>query len=137
MSLANQKKRVKYLKIVFERDRRTCWLCGCPVFRKDASLDHVTPVSKGGSDALSNLRLAHTWCNRKRGNRDVHPAVVRKWEARLVDSSRELVAYFLRVDVEDLDDVAAEKEVQDMARFLRVGVEDARALMIPPKDGDE
>lgn len=33
------------------------------------SIDHVVPRSRGGSDDLANLRLAHWGCNRQRGNR--------------------------------------------------------------------
>jgi 5-methylcytosine-specific restriction endonuclease McrA len=43
-----------------------CWLCG----RDGAdSADHVLPRSRGGSDALENLRPAHRACNSARGNR--------------------------------------------------------------------
>lgn len=53
-----------------------CWVCGEPIDRSsedprapDAiSLDHQVPVSRGGVDALSNLKLAHVRCNRARGN---------------------------------------------------------------------
>lgn len=33
------------------------------------SIDHVVPVSQGGTDDLANLRLTHWACNNKRGNR--------------------------------------------------------------------
>ena len=36
-----------------------------------ASIDHIQPRSLGGSDELTNLRLAHWGCNRKRKN-NVH-----------------------------------------------------------------
>jgi|GEM_PF-2114490 len=32
-------------------------------------VDHVRPKSKGGHNGFSNLRAAHTYCNRKKGNR--------------------------------------------------------------------
>lgn len=61
------------------RDGPDCGICGgsvdltlrSGVKGDDAgpSVDHVVPRSKGGSDDLSNLRLAHWGCNRKRGNR--------------------------------------------------------------------
>lgn len=61
---------------VYARDRWTCWLCDRSVdgalIGSDSpwrpSLDHVVPVSLGGSDADSNLRLAHVWCNAVRGD---------------------------------------------------------------------
>jgi 5-methylcytosine-specific restriction endonuclease McrA len=32
------------------------------------TLDHITPVSKGGSNKISNLRLMCAPCNEERGN---------------------------------------------------------------------
>ncbi|MEL7545602.1 MAG: HNH endonuclease signature motif containing protein [Pseudomonadota bacterium] len=36
--------------------------------RQRATLDHIQPKSKGGSDAEQNYQLAHAVCNRRRGN---------------------------------------------------------------------
>lgn len=59
---------------IYERDGWVCQLCGDPVdpdaaprTRGYASLDHVIPRSRGGSDEASNLRLAHMGCNADRG----------------------------------------------------------------------
>lgn len=47
----------------------TCALCHRPIdptatkLRDRLSLDHVLPVSRGGSDAIENLRPAHHGCN--------------------------------------------------------------------------
>lgn len=53
-----------------------CCLCHQPVDlrrrfpdRWSASVEHLVPRSKGGSDDLENLRLAHLGCNSSRGNR--------------------------------------------------------------------
>ncbi|MFW0790092.1 HNH endonuclease [Gordonia sp. CPCC 205333] len=44
---------------------RVCHLCG----REGATTaDHVIPRSKGGADALFNLRPAHRRCNQQRGD---------------------------------------------------------------------
>jgi hypothetical protein len=32
------------------------------------SLDHIVPVSHGGTDAFKNLAPAHVWCNTRRGD---------------------------------------------------------------------
>lgn len=61
---------------LFERDGGVCWLCGelCD-YTADIngnmypSIDHVVPISKGGKDEWSNIKLAHRICNAKRGNR--------------------------------------------------------------------
>lgn len=39
-----------------------------PLYR---SIDHIRPKSKGGTNELSNLRVAHRRCNELRGNGDV------------------------------------------------------------------
>lgn len=31
------------------------------------SVDHIVPVSRGGTDELANLRAVHPWCNARRG----------------------------------------------------------------------
>ncbi|WP_200209119.1 HNH endonuclease [Micromonospora coerulea] len=50
--------------LLAEDDR--CWLCG----RYGANTaDHVTPLSRGGTNDLSNLKPAHKACNSGRGNR--------------------------------------------------------------------
>lgn len=50
-----------------------CWLCGQP---NAAQIDHVIPLSQGGSNDFSNLRLAHDECNvaRNRKNHLWHKA---------------------------------------------------------------
>jgi 5-methylcytosine-specific restriction endonuclease McrA len=65
-----------------ERDQWQCKLCNKPI-SKDAkhykgnpnlcgpSLDHIIPVSKGGSHTWSNVQLAHFMCNSLRGNKDL------------------------------------------------------------------
>jgi 5-methylcytosine-specific restriction endonuclease McrA len=61
---------------VYERDGWVCGICDEPVDRAapfpeplSVSLDHVKPVSLGGSHTRDNTRCAHLRCNSKRGNR--------------------------------------------------------------------
>lgn len=63
---------------IYERDEWRCWLCDGavnPELRwpdpRSASLDHVVPLSRGGADDESNLRLAHLDCNAARGAPEV------------------------------------------------------------------
>ena len=52
-----------------------CGICGQPVDKKirpphplSPSIDHIIPLAKGGHPSdLSNLQLAHRWCNRQKG----------------------------------------------------------------------
>lgn len=58
---------------VYERDRWICQLCEGPVDPDESghfgpSIDHILPVSRGGSDHEWNLQLAHWICNVRRGN---------------------------------------------------------------------
>jgi hypothetical protein len=47
---------------------RSCWLCGRGIADGDIiSIDHVRPLSKGGSNKIHNLRPSHVRCNQKRG----------------------------------------------------------------------
>lgn len=54
---------------VFNRDDFTCQYCGARGGRLEC--DHVTPVSRGGSNAPSNLKTACRPCNRAK--RDMTP----------------------------------------------------------------
>ncbi len=58
-----------------DRDRWTCWVCGgevdplaVPGSPHAASVDHVVPRSRGGTNDPANLRLAHRRCNGQRGS---------------------------------------------------------------------
>jgi 5-methylcytosine-specific restriction endonuclease McrA len=52
---------------LLEKWDRTCAYCG----KTDIPLEieHIVPKSKGGSNRVSNLTLACTECNRKKGKR--------------------------------------------------------------------
>lgn len=46
-----------------------CWMCKCPLTRKNQHIDHVKPISKGGPHMLANLRPACASCNLSKGDR--------------------------------------------------------------------
>lgn len=60
------------------KEQSYCFLCG-DLVDKDLpgndpmgpSVDHLIPVSKGGSDDPENLYLSHLSCNKRRGNKPV------------------------------------------------------------------
>jgi len=63
---------------VYIRNQGVCQLCNEYVYlnlsypdQQCATIDHIVPVSKGGTHALYNLQLAHWICNVKRGNKDL------------------------------------------------------------------
>ena len=45
-----------------------CFVCGRHVKEKNATLEHIIPVSKGGTDDMENLAISHYQCNQRRGN---------------------------------------------------------------------
>lgn len=55
--------------LVIARDGLRCGICGRDVDPDDVDLDHVIPLSRGGETHEDNLRVTHSRCNRRRGNR--------------------------------------------------------------------
>jgi len=73
------KRRVRKLKVVsdqindskikelFAEQWGTCYWCFAPL--TDYHLDHITPISRGGTDLISNLCLACVKCNLQKHNK--------------------------------------------------------------------
>jgi hypothetical protein len=57
---------------VFERDRYTCTYCGARGQRLEC--DHIHPLSRGGSNDITNLTTACTDCNRSK-----HSKTLAEW----------------------------------------------------------
>lgn len=53
-------------RAVWARDRHRCRNCGAP---PPLQIDHILPVSRGGSNDLSNLQLLCRRCNQRKGAR--------------------------------------------------------------------
>lgn len=58
---------------IYSRDKGRCHICRKKVPRtavwpdqRCASLDHVIPITKGGRDEATNVRLAHLGCNQRK-----------------------------------------------------------------------
>ena len=76
---ATPRQRHEIRQVLLKRDGMGCYLCGIPVDFKGSyiqgqegwehypHLEHVIPVSKGGSDELENIKLAHAICNVRKG----------------------------------------------------------------------
>jgi 5-methylcytosine-specific restriction endonuclease McrA len=54
---------------VFNRDGGRCGICGEQVDPTEFEVDHIVPISRGGTHELSNVQLAHRTCNRKKWNK--------------------------------------------------------------------
>jgi len=57
--------RADLMLALIERDGYQCKSCGS---QDDLSIDHITPLSKGGSDDLDNLQLLCRSCNSSKGD---------------------------------------------------------------------
>lgn len=57
-------------RVVFERDGGICMKCGQKVSKEKYHVDHINPISNGGSEwDLNNLELSCPECNLKKGGR--------------------------------------------------------------------
>ena len=45
-----------------------CYLCNKPI-DNDYHLDHIIPISKGGTDLIENIRPTHPLCNLQKGDK--------------------------------------------------------------------
>jgi hypothetical protein len=54
---------------VFKRDKFTCVYCGITGAEAELQCDHVHPISKGGSNHMSNLRASCRKCNQAKGDK--------------------------------------------------------------------
>ena len=79
-SAVNSRRRQAQRQTLAWRYGYRCHLCGETVHldvvkgKKGASIDHLVPLSFGGTNALENLRLAHAGCNVRRGNQPIELA---------------------------------------------------------------
>lgn len=51
---------------IWRRDNFTCQYCGRTINKVDLEIDHILPVSKGGTNAPSNLQTLCFDCNRRK-----------------------------------------------------------------------
>ena len=87
---------------LIERDGPSCVWCGRELWRRDLTVEHVVPRSRGGHTTSENAVVACRSCNRRRGSRpvdayvrdllrdgaDVDVAALRRTLDRLVRSER-------------------------------------------------
>jgi len=53
---------------VYERSGGKCGICGKDVLYDDCTIDHIIPLSRGGTNDISNLRCACSSCNKLKDN---------------------------------------------------------------------
>jgi|SRR3712207_4140009 len=77
---------------VIARDGPACVWCGRELWRRDLTLEHVVPRSRGGHMTEENALVACRPCNRRRGSKPVDAYVrdlLREGAAVDVDALRE------------------------------------------------
>lgn len=72
---------------IIERDNSTCYLCGKVLLPDEITLDHVIPISKGGSHTTNNIKVACLSCNCSKGNRPLE-VFMRRLKKSLDPTSR-------------------------------------------------
>ena len=56
---------------LIERDGPSCVWCGRELWRRDLTLEHVVPRSRGGHATAENAVVACRSCNKRRGSKPV------------------------------------------------------------------
>lgn len=72
----NSKRRRRIiLHLWLHKKQRTCAYCGCKLRKREATIDHIIPVSKGGTNNPGNYILACSECNSVKGNSIIPPRI--------------------------------------------------------------
>lgn len=60
---------------IYDRDSGLCHICGRHVPYDEYEIDHIVPVSRGGSSERNNLATSHMRCNRRKAARLIEEMV--------------------------------------------------------------
>jgi hypothetical protein len=93
---------------IFERDAWRCHYCGEDIAEETATLDHVTPVSKGGADTEDNLVACCLMCNSIKSGRTYEEAA-----PQILESLRQRRARHVSAARSDPDAATESEEVGD------------------------
>lgn len=69
-----RKSYVKQKIALVERDGRNCFYCG-KLIGEDITVEHLIPLTSGGTNLLSNMVLAHEKCNKEMGFKPLNEKV--------------------------------------------------------------
>lgn len=67
------------ITLQFKSQRGKCWHCGKKLDPDNYHVDHLTPLSRGGSNAADNIVITCPFCNLSKHNRLPH-----EWNGRLL-----------------------------------------------------
>lgn len=74
----------KKRKLILKRDNHICLYCG----QQATTVDHIIPISKGGTDDDDNLVSACTTCNYGKKNKDYQSFVEKKYADKLLKTKK-------------------------------------------------
>jgi hypothetical protein len=74
---------------VFKRDKFTCQYCGASAPDVILEVDHIKPVSKGGTNDILNLVTACRHCNRGKTNKELSDNSAIKVQKQQLDDMQE------------------------------------------------
>ena len=74
---------------VFKRDKFTCQYCGLSAPDVILEIDHIKPVSKGGTNDILNLVTACRECNRGKTNKELSDNTAVKVQKQQLDDMQE------------------------------------------------
>ena len=74
---------------VFKRDKFTCQYCGAQAPDVILEIDHIKPVSKGGTNDIMNLVTSCKACNSGKTNRELSDDTIVKLQKQRLDELQE------------------------------------------------
>lgn len=102
-------------EFIYERDGGRCYYCEQPVSPFRCQVDHIQPLSRGGSSEIENLALACTECNVRKAARTpeewAEALRLRAWEA--VEDAFE---HFHRLPGFTIEEPTHKKIIMDLRR---------------------
>ena len=132
---------------VYERDDFTCQYCGLHGDEGELQIDHIIPVSRGGTNDINNLVTSCATCNKKKGAKlsHVHPNTIRRWElsertpnsAKLNDLSQALgVSVVELMSEEDTPAIVNDTETLPIKKVPTSSSRSSKWMLVYERDGE-
>lgn len=113
---------------VLRRDGYTCTYCGSNGSGVELEIDHIIPVSKGGSNHIANLTTACRSCNQSKSNKLGYSPAIRP---AIQQRSNGMIGLFIHIlnenkDIENQGEIIAYIEKHDVFAVCRFSFIDGR-----------